>query len=90
MYGRNALNYNPEANYNQGCEYMDESDDANGTFLDGQEQGEIQAQINALFDAVKGLERKTGISNRASTPQPDLGAGYYDPLCKSTSNSRNG
>ena len=44
-----------------------------------QQQGEIQAQINALFDAVKGLGERQASQTAPPTPQPDLGAGYYDP-----------
>ncbi len=75
----NALNYNPEATYNQDCDYMEESDDANGNFPDNEQQGEIQAQINALFDAVKGLGERQASQTAPATPQPDMGAGYYDP-----------
>ncbi len=69
-----ALNYNPEATYNRGCEYINESDNPDGTFPDDSQQSDIQAQLDVLFDAVKGLGQR-----QTEMPSYDTDGGYADP-----------
>ena len=49
-----ALNYNPSATYNRGCEYADESENADGSFDDT--SGDINAKLDELFTRLGSLE----------------------------------
>jgi len=71
-----ALNYDPTATFNRGCEYIDESDDVDGGFDDN--SPDINAKLDELFERLGSLEFGNAPSGGAMPTPSDSYAYDYD------------